>query len=175
MPFQYILYKLFFPFQDEFELLPVNLADEDFLLPSEAIPEYVMKNLTDEDKKFVDFSGSYKKFISGSETDDDDTDKSQFKLKGSDKMKWFECPQVYKSNDRSSKRSYEGKTKLDANDSLNESIETKKVIRQYGKAGEVSSGTVRSTCLVIFKELNYVNFCLMLRLQCTISVAFAFT
>lgn len=142
------------PFQDEFELLPIDLADEDFTLPSEAVPEYVLKNLTDDDKKFIDFSGLHKKFISACETDDDDTDKSQFKLKGSDKMKWFESPQVYKSNDRSSKRSYDGKSKLDANDSLNESVETKKVIRQYGKAGEVSSGTVFSLCLVILKRLN---------------------
>lgn len=133
--------------QDEFELLPIDLTEEDFTLPSEAVPDYVMKNLTDDEKKFIDFSGSHKKFISTCETDDDDTEKSQFKLKGSERMKWFESPQVYKSNDRSSKRSYEGKSKLDANDSLNESVETKKVIRQYGKAGEVSSGIVLSQIL----------------------------
>lgn len=161
MLFFFVIFN--FSCQDEFEAVPVDRTDEDFVLPAEIVPEFVMKNLTEEDKKYIDFSGSLKKFISACEIDDDDADKSQFKLKGSDRMKWFECPQVYKSNDCLSKRSCEGKSKLDANDSLlNDSTETKKVIRQYGKAGEVSSGALLTkfidkslfTCLCSYVRLR---------------------
>lgn len=117
------------------------MDEEDFQLPVEIIPEYILKNISDDEKKNVDFSGIHKKYISVVDTDDDDFEKSHFKLRGSEKMKWFEHPQYYKVNDKLNKKTGESKVKSELDDSLNSSnSETKKVIRQYGKAGEVSTG-----------------------------------
>ncbi|XP_065207518.1 uncharacterized protein LOC135836551 [Planococcus citri] len=131
---------------DDNELLPFKNNEEEFKLPVELIPESYVKSLTDDEKKSIDVSGLYRKYVSCIETDDEDSDsKTPFKLKGNEKLKWFENPQ-YKSVDRAR---IDTKQRPDNGD-LNESIvrkygddtENKKVIRQYGKAGEVSSGTI---------------------------------
>ncbi len=54
-------------------------------------------------------------------------------------MKWFEQPHANKAPDKS-KKLLEVKEKQEASEFSNETVETKKVIRQYGKAGEVSTG-----------------------------------
>lgn len=131
--------------QDDSELLPFKNDDEEFKLPSELIPEAFLKSLSEDEKKNIDFSGTHRKYISLiCENDDEDSDsKTQFKLKGNEKLKWFENPQN-KSVDRSRTDSKQKTDNGDFNDSMSrkygEDIENKKVIRQYGKAGEVSSG-----------------------------------
>lgn len=107
-----------------------------------------MKSLSDDEKKNVDVFGTHKKYISYTETDDEDSDsKTPFKLKGNDRVKWFENSQ-FKGGERTR---IEVKPRSDSGDSSDSIIrkygddsENKKVIRQYGKAGEVSSGEIYS-------------------------------
>lgn len=124
--------------QDENEAVPFNMAEEDFQLPAKVIPEPYLKNLSEEDRKYIDFSGTHNKFISVPNIDEE----SHWKLKGSEKMKWFENPQHSKTSNEKPTRKSDFKAKsFDINESSNDSTNgTPRVIRQYGKAGEVSSG-----------------------------------
>lgn len=132
--------------QDDLELLPFHNKVEEFKLPAEMIPESYLKSLSDDEKKNVDFANSNKKYVSFVETDDEDPDsKTPFKLKGHEKLKWFENSQ-FKSGERSRTDSKQKSDDGDSNDSISrkygDDSENKKVIRQYGKAGEVSSGKI---------------------------------
>lgn len=65
-------------------------------------------------------------------------------------MKWFENPQTYKSlTDRPKLKTEPDESEDSVYRKYADDLDTRKVIRQYGKAGEVSSGTERVVSLVI--------------------------
>jgi hypothetical protein len=131
--------RLFLP-QDELEPPPFQ-SERDFLLPCEIIPESYTKFLSEDEKKNIDFSGQFKKYLIVAEPDEEDY---KGKLKGSEKMKWFECPQYYKAVEKpATKKTTEAKSKFDFNESSNDSSSESKPLRKYGKAADIASGRYR--------------------------------